>query len=196
MSQSQRPTPAAATPHPLLLRLVHWITAAAVPLAFAVIWSREAIDGDVARQWLLSSHRWIGLLVWTATLLRVSVKVGALLGSSAGRVPAQGIASLPQPVRLASAGAHAVMYLGLLALPLLGWALTNAQGHPLGLGAFHLPMLAQPDPDLADTLEDFHVYTGYALGSLIVLHLAAVAWHHRWRRDDVLSLMWPRLNRS
>jgi cytochrome b561 len=196
MSQDSRGVSQALTPHPRPLRWLHWFTVAAVVLVFALAWGREAFEPEDLQHLLLNAHRWIGLTIWTATLLRVLVKLRAWLGSPAHKVAGRGVSDMPLPLRLASAGAHGVMYLCLLGLPLLGWALTSAQGHALTIGAFHLPMLLPADPDLADTLEDVHGYLGDALAALVALHLCAVAWHHRWRHDDVLGLMWPAVLRK
>jgi cytochrome b561 len=84
------------------------------------------------------------------------------------------------------------MYGALLALPVLGWATTNAHGVTLKLfGVVPLPRVAIEDPDLADTLSDYHVWAAWALLALVVLHVAAACWHHFVRRDGVLPAMAP-----
>ncbi|MEX8495993.1 cytochrome b [Sphaerotilus sp.] len=179
-------------PHPLPLRVLHWLTAGGLVLAFALALGRDAVDAEGTRRLMLGAHRWIGLLIWAATWGRVSVKLHALITDwHRGRDLASATDTTPLATRLAAFGAHGLMYLGLLALPLLGWALSSAHGVDLSIGPVHLPALVDADPDLADTLDDTHSYLGYALGGLIGLHLLAVVWHQRWRRDDVLSRMLP-----
>jgi cytochrome b561 len=37
-----------------------------------------------------------------------------------------------------------------------------------------------------------HYVFAWALAVTLVLHLAAVVWHARFKRDEVLTRMWPR----
>jgi cytochrome b561 len=58
-------------------------------------------------------------------------------------------------------------------------------------GLFALPLLVDADPDLADTLESWHVGLAWVLGGLICAHAGAALFHHVVRRDGVLRSMLP-----
>jgi cytochrome b561 len=163
---------------------LHWTSVAAIVLATAVVLARELVEDKAARTVLLELHRQLGLIVLLALAARLAVRVTIGL--------AETMQGLPWLVRAAAYGAHAAMYGALLALPVLGWATTNAHGVTLKLfGVVPLPRVAIEDPDLADTLSDYHVWAAWALLALVVLHVAAACWHHFVRRDGVLPAMAP-----
>jgi cytochrome b561 len=175
--------------HPPLIRAMHWLTLAALLLAFGLALAREALEGQGVRQWTLDLHRDAGLLVWLLTCVRLAVRLRVPLAD------AQRSASPAQ--RWASAAVHGLLYVLLLALPLLGWALTGARGQPVVLpfvGA--LPAWPDRDLDLADTLEAWHASAAWTLAAVTGVHAAAALWHHRVLHDNVLASMWPRLGRS
>jgi cytochrome b561 len=175
--------------HPPLIRALHWLTLVALLLAFGLILAREGLDSRLLRQWALDLHRGAGLGVWLLTCVRLGVRL---------RVPlADAHRSASAAQRWASAAVHGVLYALLVALPLLGWALTCARGQPVVLpfvGA--LPDWPDRDLDLADTLEVWHGTAAWVLAAVSGVHAAAALWHHRVLRDGVLVSMWPRLGRS
>lgn len=59
-------------------------------------------------------------------------------------------------------------------------------------GWFHVPQFTAPDREAARAYEDRHILFAYVLLALIVVHVAATAWHHYVRRDDVASRMMAR----
>ena len=57
----------------------------------------------------------------------------------------------------------------------------------LASGCFNVPQFTSPDKVAAGAYEDRHILFAYVLLALIVLHVAAAAWHHfirgiAWRR--------------
>ncbi len=117
-------------------------------------------------------------------LLRVGTRIATM--SSAPRH------ELPRALHFASMGGHLVLYGLLLAMPLLGWALANAHGHAVRVpGMFLLPELVAADPDLAESIESWHVGLSWVLVATVVSHVAAAAFHHLVRRDGVLRSMLP-----
>ncbi|WP_322468048.1 cytochrome b [Azohydromonas lata] len=181
------PSTATAPPrHPRLLIAVHWLTAALLLAVFALVLARELFDEKALRDALLQLHRQLALAVGLLTALR-------LLGRTRWTLRAAEPASSPWAALLAQA-VHALLYALLLVLPLLGWALTNARGHAVSLPALGtLPALVARDPDLADTLEDWHGNAAWLLAAAVALHAGAALWHHWVRRDGVLAAMWPGL---
>jgi len=170
--------------HPLLVIAMHWGTMLALIVAVAVMFVRDVIENDTFRQALLHVHRQLGLLLLLAVVWRIAVRVRKGLADHA-----PGMAFL---LRWAAKAAHVFLYGLLIALPLVGWALTSAHGIWLSfLGIFRLPMLVAADSEFADTLNDYHIWLAWALLALVTAHAAAALWHHFVRRDAVLTAMLP-----
>lgn len=176
-------TGVAAVPcRPRTMRWLHWITAGCLVLVASVALVRDDVSNRVARQWLLEGHRHIGLLILLLAALRITLRLRF------GRLPHVVHSRL---VRIAASFTHAVLYFSLLALPLIGWALSDAEGKPVHLFGWTLPALVADDEDLADQLLAWHQNIAWALLALVLLHIGAALWHHFVKRDGVLRSMWP-----
>jgi cytochrome b561 len=170
--------------HPAATIAIHWVTAIAIVIAVAVMFVHDAMEARPWRQFLLEMHRQLGLLVLVGAAVRILIR---LTHGLADHAP-----DMAPLLRWAAQVAHLLMYGVLIALPLLGWAVTNAHGINLTfLGSVPLPKLLTADSELADTLSDYHVWLAWSLLALVVMHVAAAAWHHFVRRDAVLRAMLP-----
>lgn len=167
---------------PRSMRVLHWFTAACVVAVAALALIRDETAGRVARQWLLEGHRHVGLLILALVLVRIGLRVRL------GTLPRIVHSRL---IRLAASLTHAALYATLLAMPLIGWALSNAEGKPVHLFGLTLPALVAEDEDLADRLLVWHQDVAWALLALVSLHVGAALWHHFVRHDGVLRSMWP-----
>ena len=171
--------------HPRLTVAIHWVTAAAIVVAVAAMFVRDAVEDRVWRQLLLETHRQLGLLVLIVAGVRIAIRLRKGLADHAPDMMAL--------LRWAAKAAHVLMYGVLIALPLLGWAVTSAHGVSLTFfGSVPLPKILSADSELADTLTDYHVWLAWGLLGLVVAHVAAAAWHHFVRRDGVLRAMLPK----
>jgi cytochrome b561 len=95
-------------------------------------------------------------------------------------------------MRLAASVTHGLLYVLLIALPLMGWA--NASAHGWTVSLFHvvpLPALAAAGSAFGHTLGDVHKLTAWVLLGLIGLHVAAALFHQFVIRDGTLSRMLP-----
>jgi cytochrome b561 len=175
---------ASVAPRPRKLVLMHWLTVLCVCVAAILILLRdEVVDGRTLKLWLLEGHRHAGLFVLILFLLRVVLRLRL------GKLPAA--AHSAWPLRAAAALTHIALYALLLALPLLGWALSNAQDKPVHFFGLTLPALVGGDEDLADRLQSWHIDAAWALLALLTLHIAAALWHHFVLRDGTLRQMLP-----
>lgn len=164
---------------PARIRVLHWITAILVLAAIAAVVSHDWFDGDGLRRGLMSFHRQAGITVLALTLLRLPMRAAA-------RAPAY---RTSRTVRAVAKCTHALAYLLLLALPLLGWAFTNVRGKPVAVLGLRLPHIVARNRDLAEQLQSLHGTLGWTLLVLIGLHVLAALWHHYIARDDVLRSM-------
>jgi cytochrome b561 len=183
LQASARPA-ARRTRHSWWTITLHWASVAAILLATTAILWRELIDDEPLRVQLMDLHRQAGLFVLAALGLRLLVRFGVGMADHAGEMPAL--------MRWAARGAHLALYVMLLALPVVGWAASNAHAVRVKLfGLLTLPSLVGDDPDLADTLTDIHLWMSWGLLLLVVAHAGAACWHHYVRRDGVLAAMLP-----
>lgn len=171
-----------ARPRPLVM--LHWATLLALCAGVSFIWVRDVVDGRALRFWLLEGHVHMGLVVLGLWAARVALRL------KLGRLPA-GDAS-PMALRILAALTHASLYGLLLALPLLGWASSNAHGKTVDLFGLPLPALVGPDEDVGDDLLAWHLTAAWTLLAGAVLHAAAALWHHFVLRDSLLMSMLPR----
>jgi len=183
-SSEQRAATAPLARQPRPLAAAHWLSALALLAVFALVLGRELMDEKAVRATWLQLHRVMGLLVWALALTRLLMR---------SRWRLQNVLSdQPRWQAWLASGIHGLLYVFLLGLPLLGWALTNAAGKPVVLPLLGtLPTLLAPDPDLADALEEWHGTLAWVLAALVGAHAAAALWHHLVLRDGVLRAMWP-----
>jgi cytochrome b561 len=162
--------------------VIHWGTVLVVLSAFALVIGREFTDDKAVRQALLQWHRMAGITAWLLLLVRIPLRL------SSGR-PDHGFS---KPMRVSAAAGHGLLYLALLATPLLGYLLTCARTGHVEFAGIVLPSLIGRDRDLAESLESVHSLLGWLMLALIGLHALIAIWHHRVAKDQVLSAMLPR----
>lgn len=182
------PPPSATTaprvvPLPRSMRVLHWLTVLCLVMAASLILLRAELEGRALRQWLLEGHRHFGLMVLLLFVLRVSLRLRL-------RALPPGPPS-PPIMRLAAGGTHVAMYALMLALPLIGWSLSNAYGKTVYLFGITLPNLVAADEDLADTLGTWHLNAAWALLALVTVHIVAALVHHLVLRDGLLHRVLP-----
>lgn len=181
---AKRPSPA----RPMSMIVMHWATVFFLCMAAALIFIRAGVSDRTAKTWLLEGHRHFGLFVLALFFIRTISRIRL------GRLPRAG--RTPSLLRCLAALTHLLLYALLLTLPLLGWALSNAEGKPVHLFGLTLPALVRPDFDLADDLLVWHQGAAWALLALVSLHVAAALWHHFILHDKTLRNMLPRRRRG
>jgi len=118
-------------------RLLHWLTAVFIAaLVVLGLWMKERSGAniwDALTNTLYAWHKLIGFLVLLLTALRVIVKLRSTRPPYPPSVP-------PSTIKLAAA-VHGVLYLLLLAVPLLGWAGVTAYPALITVGGYNLPAM-------------------------------------------------------
>lgn len=85
---------------------------------------------------------------------------------------------------------HWLLYLLLIAFPLMGWANASSRGWPVSLfGVVPLPALSSKGSQLGHTLGDMHQLFAWVLIAMVALHVAAALYHHFIIKDDTLRRM-------
>jgi cytochrome b561 len=162
-------------------RSVHWLTLALFVCLFAIAWSIDDLP-QAMRGPALQLHESFGITVLGLTILR-------LIWRFAAGVPAMP-ADLPAWQRLGARASHVLLYLLLLAQPLVGWLWSSAGTKQINFFfSVQLPWLIGPDKQLSRSLGHLHGLIGNLLLVVIGLHAVAALYHHFVRRDQVLAGM-------
>lgn len=165
-------------------KLLHWLVAGLIVAAFLLGWSMVDLPLSLKKLHWYNYHKWIGM----TALGLVGIRLMWRLLVGAPTLPA----SMHGWEKHAAHGAHLLMYLLMLAVPLVGWATTSAKGFPVVyLGLILLPDWIGRDAALGEQLSVAHTVLSYALVGLAALHALAALKHFFIDRDDVLQRMLP-----
>lgn len=164
------------------LRLLHWLMAALVVLAYVFIEGRGWFPkGSALKTFFIQGHFWVGLLVLALVLPR-------LLARLRTQPPAVEPALKPL-VNLLSKVTHYGLYAFLLVQPLMGLLVVLLERGGIPFGSLTIASPFALDKHLAHSIEDLHVLVGTAFYYVIGLHIVAAFWHHFYVRDNVLKRM-------
>lgn len=166
-------------------RTARWLHGSMALMILAMLFLGVGMVASLTlRPLLLEIHRPLGVAIGVLALLRLWHR---------WRHPAPPLpAALAGWQALAARASHWLLYALMLAMPLLGWAMSSAGGYPvvLPLGVV-LPPLAPQDPALYAALRWAHGAFGYGLFALVLVHLSAALQHAWVRRDGVFEAMFP-----
>ncbi len=182
--KSYNPHEVVAVYHPFL-RTLHWLMALFIFAALALgVWATQLPRGD-ARSEVLFVHKSFGVAVQALIVVRIVARLA--LGS-----PPYAVA-LGRLVHAGARAAHVLLYALMIAMPVSGYLTSSAGGHEVSFfGLFSLPNLVGQNKALDEGASQAHFVFAWAIGVILALHLAAVVWHARFKRDTVLTRMWPR----
>lgn len=169
--------------HGLTIAL-HWLV---VLLVIAVYVSMEFRGyfpkGSDMRNNMKMMHFIFGLSIFSLVWVRLLARY---LWSTPDIVPAP-----PQWQQRSAKTAHALLYVFMIAMPLLGWLILSGEGKSVLLFGMQLPLLMEPDKAFAHDMEELHEWGGTLGYALIGLHALAGLVHHYVMKDNTLRRMLP-----
>lgn len=137
---------------------------------------------------LFQIHKASGVIMLWAIVLRVFVRT-----LTKGPEP---LSALTTKENTRAKFGHLALYVALIIMPLSGWLMVSAS--PFGLPTLvfvdwinwpHIPGVAR-NKTIEGLANNVHWVTATVLGSLIVGHIAAVIWHKRKHKINLLKRMW------
>lgn len=171
-----------------LAQALHWITAAFAVALLPVAWVMTSVArDDPARGRLYDLHKSLGLTIWLLMLVRLSWRF-------THPAPALG-PSTPRWVDWSSKASHWAIYAAFLIMPVTGFTTSSAGGHGVRFWGVPLPSLPR-DEALSRAAGELHDTGAWIVYALLLLHVAATAWHVGVRRDGVLQRMIPSQTRG
>lgn len=166
----------------VLQRVIHWTMAVAIlAMLFIGVGMVTTIRPDYLA--LVSIHKPLGI----AILVLVVVRIGVRLTAGTPGLPRD----LPEPMKLAAALSHYLLYGLMIAMPLLGWSMLSAAAYPVQVLGVTLPPIAPQSDGLHTVLWNAHRTLAFAFFALILVHIAAGLFHALVRRDGVFEAMSP-----
>lgn len=167
-----------------LAQAIHWLTLAAIVIAFGAGLVMEEMPRGPAKTQMVNLHASFGAVVMLLTALRLVWRVAAPIPA-----PLPGSSTM----QFAMKAMDGMLYLLLLAIPVSGILMMGAKGRAFDVfGLFAVAPLIAAAPDLGKTLEGFHEVAFYLMLVLVVLHATAALFHQIVLRDGAMARMLPR----
>ena len=164
--------------------ILHWLLAVMIIASFCVGLYMTDLAMSPQRLKLFNWHKWAGIVILALSTLRLSWRLSHRAPALPSAMPGWQVA--------ASKAVHTLLYGLFFAVPLSGWAYSDAAGFPIVLFALiPLPDLLEKNRELADTIKALHHWLAYGLATCVVLHVAAAAKHQWVDKDRLISRMWP-----
>jgi cytochrome b561 len=162
----------------------HWTTLAGVLGLFTAALLIDRAPDPATAGLLLTTHRSLGVTVWTLTVLRLSWRL-----TRATLPPWPQTMKAPQRVvaRINEYGLYGL----LLAQPVTGVLQTLYRGKAFDLLIWRVPALMPRDRAMVHLTEGLHTAGALLLAGLVGLHAAAGLYHLFVARDGVFESMAP-----
>lgn len=169
--------------HPISAR-AHWLTVILLVAVYALIELKGIfVKGSEPRELMKHWHFMLGLFVLLVAMLRIVWRI---------RFSAPPITPNPPAWMMVLAKLmHLALYVFLLGMPLLGWAVLSAAGKPIPFFGLDLPPLLEANKATAGQLKELHELLGKVGYVLIGGHAVAGLYHHFIVKDDTLVRMLP-----
>ena len=165
--------------------ILHWLIAFLIIGTFTLGLVMTDIPGlTPTKLKLFSWHKWIGVTIFIVAVLRVIWRATHAAPPVAPGTPAW--------QAKAAAGAHHLLYLLILIVPITGYLYSSSAGVPVVyLGLWKLPPLIEASDTLKPILKFAHIWLNYLMAAIVVVHAAAAIKHQVIDRDGTLGRMIP-----
>jgi cytochrome b561 len=171
--------------YPSTSKWLHWLIAACVLVTLPVSLAMVRVGEGPAQDVLYNFHKSLGILILVLMLLRL---INRLVAGAPAPDP-----TLEPWQRTLSSAVHGLLYVLLLAMPVVGYVANSAYGAPTPFfGLFTLPKIAADNQALATQLFTAHRWAGFVVIVLAGMHIGGALMHHFVHRDNVLRRMLPR----
>lgn len=163
---------------------MHWLMFVLMAATFAFIECRVFFEkGTDTRDLFKMWHFMLGLSVLVMVLIRLYLRLTQV---SPKITPA-----LSSVQNHAAKGAHLVLYIFMIAMPISGWLMLSGYGKPIPFFGFELPALIAENKELGKSVKEVHELVGMLGYYLIGFHALAALVHHYIQKDDTLTRMLP-----
>lgn len=172
--------------YPKSMMFFHLFGLWAVLAAYGVISMTELFSRwSTSYSIVLQTHFLVGFLVLILVLPRLLIRVKKIKD-----IP-EIVPALSRTNQLLARAGHIVIYIWMIVMPLLGWALVSARMGSVDVFGIRIPGIVAQSPDIAKFLKELHEIFG-SIGIFLILgHGAMALWHHYKMQDTTLTRMFP-----
>ncbi|MGG9998831.1 cytochrome b [Pseudovibrio ascidiaceicola] len=166
----------------VMAKTYHWIVAILVLIMVPMGLVMTDLGPGALQNTLYFYHKSIGILLFLLVVLR-------LLQHWITPAPPPP-ASLAPVLRIVSRSVHGLLYLVLIANPILGWIGLSLYGAPMPFfGLFDLPSIVPQNRPASESVLDFHATVGVVFAWLITLHILGALYHWLIAKDGIIERM-------
>lgn len=161
---------------------LHWFIFLLMIAIYATMEFRGIFPkGSDPRELMKSIHFMLGASLLFLVMIRIAARIFSVTPDI--------VPPLKPQLKILSKLMHLALYTLMIAMPISGWIMLNANGKPVPFFGLELPVLIAPDKALAERLHDLHEI-GATLGYVLIgLHTAAAFFHHYVMKNNVLLRM-------
>ncbi|MGZ5802597.1 MAG: cytochrome b [Xanthobacteraceae bacterium] len=173
----------ATATYSMTARIIHWLIAAIILIVLPIGLALNYLPEGPFQDFVYNLHRSLGATLIPLVALRVIWRLT--------HTPPPLPADIPAVQRIAASATHFLLYLILIAQPIIGWIATSAYPAEIPVfGLFKLPPIWSENRALSDALFKVHWNLGVILTVLLFMHIGGALYHQFIRRDEILRRMW------
>lgn len=161
------------------IRGLHWLLFGLLVVQYSLAWLFDAFGkSGAAHDWIVTTHMSFGTLILVVAAILIITRLAS---------PAPSNAFLPDWQQRLARVVHGLIYVLMLAQPLLGLTMVMGHGYAVPIfGLFSLPPVIAHAPAWIGSA---HETVGWTLFWLLALHILAALYHLAVRRDGVMQRM-------
>lgn len=163
---------------------MHWFMFILIAATFAFIECRVFFEkGTDTRDLFKMWHFMLGLSVLFMVLIRLYFHLTQI--SPKITPPLSSIQVLT------AKGAHLLLYIFMIGMPISGWIMLSGFGKPIPFFGLELPALIPTNKELGKSVKEVHELVGMLGYYLIGFHALAALVHHYIQKDNTLTRILP-----
>ena len=170
----------------LSMRWMHWVVGLLMIVLLVVgFWMANFIADDAAYKWeVYGLHKAFGVIAGGLVFLRLLNRLRSAIPSAPKEINAL--------ERMLGHLGHWALYGAMVVMPVSGFIMSQAGGHPVKLFGWQLPTVFEKNEELGGLAHELHEYVAIIFAVMLVGHVLAVVKH---RYVDGVSLL-PRMRLS
>lgn len=162
-------------------KLFHWAVAILIVTLLVIGFNMGNIPNGPDKGFVYGMHKSFGITVLILIVARFCWR--------AYSHPPIANPAHPQWERALASFVHYALYAAAFLMPLSGWGMSSAGGHPVALFGLPLPPLVHEDKALGAYFADLHYVLAWTIVTLVSLHVLGALKHFIIDKDKTLQRM-------